>query len=193
MRIETINPATGEASGAYETMSPDLVEDVAARVHAAQRVWRNVPLPERAALLLHLAGTLRANHEVHARLITLEMGKPIAEARAEVEKCAWLCEVYAANGEAWLREEEVVADGRQHRVVYEPLGVVLGVMPWNFPFWQALRFAVPALLAGNAGLLKHAANVPGCARAIEAAFREAGFPPDLFRTVFADHATVTRS
>jgi len=190
VRIETVNPATGETSGAYETMAPAEVVDLAARVRAAQRAWRDVPLPERANLLVRLAATLRARLAAHARLITLEMGKPIVEARAEVEKCAWLCEVCAANAELWLREEEVAADGRRHRVVCEPLGVILAIMPWNFPFWQAFRFAVPALLAGNGGLLKHAANVPGCARAIEAAFGEADFPADVFRSVFADHATV---
>ncbi len=190
MRIETVNPATGETTGAYETMPPTEVTGVASCVREAQRAWREVPLPERAALLLRLAGALRASLPAHARLITLEMGKPITEARAEVEKCAWLCEVCAANAEAWLREEEVAADGRRHRVVCEPLGVILAVMPWNFPFWQAFRFAVPALLAGNAGLLKHASNVPGCARAIEASCREAGFPRDVFRAVFADHAAV---
>lgn len=192
MRIETVNPATGETTGAYETMAPAEVVRVASRVRAAQRAWRDVPLPARADLIARLAGVLRAGLAAHARLITLEMGKPIVEARAEVEKCAWLCEVCAANAQAWLREEEVAADGRRHRVVCEPLGVVLAVMPWNFPFWQAFRFAVPALLAGNGGLLKHASNVPGCARAIEAAFGEAGFPPDLFRTVFADHDAVAR-
>ncbi|MHB8078719.1 MAG: NAD-dependent succinate-semialdehyde dehydrogenase [Candidatus Krumholzibacteriia bacterium] len=190
MRIETVNPATGEATGAYETMPPTEVVGVAATVREAQRDWREVPLPARAALFTRLAAVLRADLAAHARLITLEMGKPIVEARAEVEKCAWLCEVCAANAADWLREEEIAADGRRHRVVCEPLGVILAVMPWNFPFWQAFRFAVPALLAGNAGLLKHAANVPGCARAIEAAFRAAGFPPDLFRSVFADHDAV---
>ncbi len=190
MRIETVDPATGQVTGAYDTMPLDEVLGVAARVRDAQRAWRDAPLSVRATAVGRLAPVLRARLEAHARLIAREMGKPLAEGRAEVEKCAWLCEVYAQNAARWLAEEEVAADGRRHVVALEPLGVVLSVMPWNFPFWQAFRFAVPAVLAGNGSVLKHASNVPGCARAIEDAFREAGFPEDLFRAVFADHAAV---
>jgi succinate-semialdehyde dehydrogenase/glutarate-semialdehyde dehydrogenase len=190
MRVETINPATEEPLRSYETLPPAPAAAIAARAHDAFLAWRALPVRERAARLPALAAVLRRGQEDLARTITLEMGKPIREARAEVEKCAVLCEAYAERGPGWLAEEAVAADGLKHRVVLEPLGVILAVMPWNFPFWQALRFAVPALLAGNAGLLKHAANVPGCALAIEGAFREAGFPPDLFRTILADHDTV---
>jgi len=192
MRIETVDPSTGRVSGAYETMPAEEALAVATRVRGAQRAWRDVSLAERAALIGGLAPVLRARLEEHARLIVREMGKPLVEARAEVEKCAWLCEVYAGNAGRWLAEEEVAADGRRHVVALEPLGVVLSVMPWNFPFWQAFRFAVPAVLAGNGSVLKHASNVPGCARAIEGAFAEAGFPRDLFRAVFADHETVAQ-
>ncbi len=188
MTFRTVNPATGEMVAEYRLHTAAEVAAAARGARAAFRVWRERPLAQRTALLGALAAVLRARRDDFARQITLEMGKPIAEARAEVEKCAWLCEVYAERAADWLREEEVAADGLRHRVVHQPLGVILGIMPWNYPFWQALRFAVPALTAGNAALLKHARNVSGCALAIEAAFREAGFPPDLFRAVLADHA-----
>jgi succinate-semialdehyde dehydrogenase / glutarate-semialdehyde dehydrogenase len=192
MRYETINPATEEVLGRHATLPAAEVQRRLARCTAAQRDWRDTPLPARARGLEALAAALRRRAPEHARLITLEMGKPIAEALAEVEKCAWLAEVYAREGSAWLADECVAADGFEHRVVYEPLGVILAVMPWNFPFWQALRCAVPALLAGNAVLLKLARNVPQCALAIETAVRDAGFPPDLLGSVAADHAAVAR-
>ncbi len=190
MRIECINPATGEIDTSYETWEPERILAAAEQAHAAFLAWRERPLAERSERVAALAPVLRAHADEWAAVITREMGKRIDEARAEIEKCAWLCEVYAANGEAWLADEDVEADGLRHRVAYQPLGVVLSVMPWNFPFWQALRFGVPALLAGNATLLKHARNVPGCALAIEQAFAEADFPEGLFRTVFAAHTEV---
>jgi succinate-semialdehyde dehydrogenase/glutarate-semialdehyde dehydrogenase len=190
MQIQTVNPATEAVIETYSTMPPDEIRDITRRCRRAFEDWRARSVGERAALLIPLAKALRERRDEHARLITLEMGKTIAESRAEVEKCAWLCEVYAERGEGWLAEEIVEADGLAHKVVFEPLGVVLSIMPWNFPFWQALRFAVPTLLAGNTSLLKHASNVPRCARAIAAAFAEAGFPADVFRTIFADHAAV---
>ena len=190
MHIETINPATGETLETYETMPLAQLLAIAGSVAAAQRAWRGSPIRERTLRLEALAGVLRRHAEDYARTITVEMGKPIVEARAEIEKCAVLCDVYAERAEDWLREEHVAADGIRHRVVFEPLGVILSIMPWNFPFWQALRFAVPALVAGNATVLKHASNVPRCAGAIEGALREAGFPPDLLRVVFADHEGV---
>jgi len=190
MRYETINPATGEVLGRHETLPAADAQRMLASCDAAQRRWRETPLPVRARALEALAAALRRRAPEHARLITLEMGKPIAEARSEIEKCAWLAETYAREGEAWLADEVVAADGLEHRVVYEPLGVILAVMPWNFPFWQALRFAVPAVMAGNACLLKHASNVPQCALAVEECFAAAGFPEDVFRTVLADHAAV---
>jgi succinate-semialdehyde dehydrogenase / glutarate-semialdehyde dehydrogenase len=190
MRITTIDPATEEVLQVYETMGRAGVEEIAARAHEAFLVWRDVPHAERAVRLTALAGVLRRRRDEYARTITLEMGKPITEAGAEVEKCAFLCEVYAEHAADWLREEVVAADGREHRVAFEPLGVILSIMPWNFPFWQALRFGVPALAAGNTSVLKHASNVPQCARAIEGAFREAGFPADAFRAVFADHESI---
>lgn len=188
--IHTTNPATGEHLQSYDLMSRAVVREILDRIHTAQQAWALITIEARAALVGRLAVVLRAHAPEWARLMTLEMGKPITESRAEIEKCAWLCEVYAERAAGWLAEEEVAADGVRHRVVYQPLGVVLSIMPWNFPFWQALRFGVPTLLAGNASVLKHASNVTGCALAIEQAFDEAGFPRDLFRAVVADHETV---
>ena len=190
MEFHTVNPATEETIATYHTMPRDAVLQAADMAVAAQREWRAVNVAERCAFMTKLAAVLRANCEDWARLITLEMGKPVAESRAEIEKCAWMSEVYADNGTAWLTEEIVNADGLKHRVVFEPLGVVLSIMPWNFPFWQALRFAVPGLVAGNTSLLKHASNVTGCALAIGDAFVQAGFPEGVFQTILPDYDTV---
>ncbi|MFH1143689.1 MAG: NAD-dependent succinate-semialdehyde dehydrogenase [Candidatus Eisenbacteria bacterium] len=190
MKIETVNPATGAALGSYETMRRDEVEEIARRSRAAFRVWREMSVAQRAPYFTRLAAVLRRDREANARAITIEMGKPLSEARAEVEKCAWLAEIYAERAAEWLADEAAQADGLRHAVTFQPLGVVLSIMPWNFPFWQALRFAVPAMIAGNTSLLKHARNVPQCALAIEGAFGNAGFPEGVFRSIFADHETV---
>ncbi|MFQ5908234.1 MAG: NAD-dependent succinate-semialdehyde dehydrogenase [Thermoplasmata archaeon] len=190
MKFETINPATGNVLRVYETMSRDAVFDIAQACHAAFLKWRDLDVRERGPYLRRLADVLRKNTERYARLITSEMGKPITESRAEIEKCALAAEVFADRGPEWLRDESLEADGKMHVVSYEPLGVVLSVMPWNFPFWQALRFAIPTILAGNVSILKHSNTVPECALAIEEAFGEAGFPENTFRAVIADHATV---
>ena len=190
MRYTTINPATEETIASYETMSPGAVMQIAAGSQAAYCTWRKRPLAERSAAVERLAETIRTHLEEHARFISIEMGKPIAQSRAEIAKCALLCDLYAEKAAEWLRPEEVVADGKQHRVIFQPLGVILSIMPWNFPYWQALRFAVPAIVAGNTSILKHASNVPQCAFGIEALFKQAGFPPDVFRTILADHQTV---
>ena len=188
--VTTVNPATGEDLQTYGVMGRDEVMGILSAAQQAWLRWRDVSAGERARRLTDLAAVLRREKERYGRLMTLEMGKPLGEAIAEVEKCAWLCEHYAEHAPDWLADEEVAADGLRHRVVYQPLGVVLSIMPWNYPFWQALRCAVPALAAGNASLLKHASNVTGCALLIEEAFRQAGFPEGLFATVVADHATV---
>jgi len=190
MKYQTINPATEEVIAVYETMPPGEVSRILAAAQAAYERWRILEITERAQYVAGLAPVLRAGAQKLARLISIEMGKPIVEARAEIEKCAWMAEFCAEKAEDWLRGENVVADGRQHWVVYQPLGVILGVMPWNFPFWQALRFAVPAILAGNTCILKHASNVPQCALAIEECFAAAGFPEDILRTVLVDHPVV---
>jgi succinate-semialdehyde dehydrogenase/glutarate-semialdehyde dehydrogenase len=183
MAIETRNPTTGELLERFAEWPPEQVDETIAATHRAATAWRAVPLAERARLMRRAAEVLRAGKEEYAHTMTVEMGKPIREARAEVEKCAWACEYYADTAADHLAPEEAHSDGRKAYVRFDPIGIVLAVMPWNFPFWQVFRFAAPALMAGNAGLLKHASNVPRCALAIEEVFRDAGFPVDLFRAL----------
>lgn len=181
--LTVINPATGKQLRTYAAMSKEETEAVIARADAAFQAWRTTDFAHRATLMRRAAAYLRDHTERFARLMTEEMGKPITGGRSEAEKCAWVCDYYADHAEAFLQDEEIETDARRSFVTYQPLGVILAVMPWNFPFWQVFRFAAPNLMAGNAGLLKHASNVPGCALAIEEVFREAGFPDDLFRTL----------
>lgn len=183
MPLESTNPATNETFATYDEHSAEQVDAIVRTAHDAFGTWRRVPVGERAALAARLAEVLEEHLDEWARLMTLEMGKPIAASRSEIEKCAWLCRHYAEHGEAMLADRHIEAGRTRSYVHHEPLGVVLAVMPWNFPFWQALRFAVPGLTAGNTGLLKHASNVTGCALAIEQAFTEAGYPPGVFQTV----------
>jgi succinate-semialdehyde dehydrogenase/glutarate-semialdehyde dehydrogenase len=191
MDFKTVNPATGDVIQTWSTMTPDEVMHTAGLVNEAFGQWGRMSVEARVPYFRKLAGVLRENLEDWADLITTEMGKPITESRAEIEKCAWMTEVYADNAAAWLADEEVVADGHKHAVTFQPLGIVFSIMPWNYPFWQALRFAVPGLMAGNAGLLKHASNVTGCAFAIEKAFVQAEFPANVFRTIVPDYETVS--
>ncbi|HVR99240.1 MAG TPA: NAD-dependent succinate-semialdehyde dehydrogenase [Thermoanaerobaculia bacterium] len=192
MAIESVNPATGEKIQTYEEMKPEAVSGIVDRCHDAFLAWREVPFGERARLMKAAAQALRDRKEDFARLMTEEMGKPVAGGRSEVDKCAWVCDYYSDQAEGFLSPEPVETDASRSFIAFEPLGVVLAVMPWNFPFWQVFRFAAPGLMAGNAGLLKHASNVPGCALAIEGVFREAGFPQDLFRTLLAGSSQVDR-
>jgi succinate-semialdehyde dehydrogenase/glutarate-semialdehyde dehydrogenase len=183
MKIEAVNPTTGERLNSYEAMSREDVREIVGSAHRAFLGWRRASFAERAAPMKKAAQILRQRTDEYARLIALEMGKPVKQGRAEIEKCAWACEYYADEAEGFLRPEEVKTDASRSFVTFQPLGVVLAVMPWNFPFWQVFRFSAPALMAGNVGLLKHASNVPGCALAIEQVFQEAGFPQDAFRTL----------
>jgi succinate-semialdehyde dehydrogenase / glutarate-semialdehyde dehydrogenase len=182
-QITAVNPTTEEVVASFDAFGPDEVEMALAEAHDAYLGWRELPIAERAVPMRALAALLRERADRYARLITLEMGKPITEAKAEIEKCAFGCEHFAESATRYLADEEIRANARRSIVAFQPLGVVLAVMPWNFPFWQVVRFAAPALMAGNAGLLKHASNVPQCALAIEEAFRDAGFPQGLLRTV----------
>jgi succinate-semialdehyde dehydrogenase/glutarate-semialdehyde dehydrogenase len=190
MTIRAINPATGEVLQEYEEMSVAQVRDAVAASHAAFLDWRRRPFEERARPMHAAAGILRERRTEWGALMAREMGKPVKDGRAEAEKCAWVCDYYADNAAAFLAPEEVSTDASRSFVTFNPLGVVLAVMPWNFPFWQVFRFAAPALMAGNGGVLKHASNVPGCALAIEQIFNAAGFPDHLFRTLLIDSSQV---
>ena len=190
MSIESINPATGEVLERFDETSGRELERILAAAHAAFLEWRTVPFATRAQKMREAAHVLRAHSEAYARTMTLEMGKPIVQAEAEVDKCASTCEYYADHAEAFLAEQPRETDASRSFVRFDPLGPVLAVMPWNFPFWQVFRFAAPALMAGNVGILKHASNVPRCALAIEEVFREAGFPRGLFSTVLIGASAV---
>ena len=179
----SINPATGETVGSYPYENERQLDATLNRATAAFRTWRRQPLSQRAERLQALAGALREQAEAMAQMITLEMGKPIAQARAEIEKCAQLSEWYAAHGPAMLAPEPTLVDNGSAQIEYRPLGPILAVMPWNFPVWQVLRGAVPTLLAGNTYVLKHAPNVMGSAYLIQQAFQKAGFADGLFEVI----------
>jgi succinate-semialdehyde dehydrogenase / glutarate-semialdehyde dehydrogenase len=181
--IESINPATEEVIATFEQFTPAQVEQALVDAAAAFRQWREQSFAQRSRAMRRAAELLRQRKERYAGLITAEMGKPITQAEAEVEKCAWVCEYFAGNAERFLARRPAQTNARLSYVAFEPLGVVLAVMPWNFPFWQVFRFAAPTLMAGNTAVLKHASNVPQCALAIEEVFRDAGFPPGVLRTV----------
>ena len=190
MSIQSINPATGQVLETFKETAPAEVERALARALSAFLAWRDVPFATRTQHMQKAASVLRGRKAEFARTMTLEMGKPIVQGEAEVEKCAWTCEYYAQHAQAMLAEQPRETDASRSFVRFDPLGVVLAVMPWNFPFWQVFRFAAPALMAGNAGVLKHASNVPRCALQIEEVFRDAGFPPGLFATLLVGSSAV---
>jgi succinate-semialdehyde dehydrogenase/glutarate-semialdehyde dehydrogenase len=183
MAITSINPATGKPIRTYQEMTPEAAAAAVVQAHSAWQEWRSTPFSQRAPLMKKAAALLRQRKSELSTLMADEMGKPLAQGVAEVEKCAWVCEYYADFAESHLAPEVVKTDNAKSYVAFEPLGVVLAIMPWNFPLWQVFRFAAPALMAGNAGVLKHASNVPGCAMAIEQILKDAGFPSGLFRTL----------
>lgn len=190
MAIESVNPATGETIATYEEMGRGEVDEILDAAAAAQTEWRNVPVAERAATLRRAAAILQEGAQEYGVLMAREMGKPVAAGRSEAEKCAWVCDYYAERAEGFLADREVETDALRSFVTFRPLGVVLAVMPWNFPFWQVFRFAAPALAAGNAAVLKHASNVFGCALAIEDVFHRAGIPEPLFRALLVGSGAV---
>ncbi|MEM1270329.1 MAG: NAD-dependent succinate-semialdehyde dehydrogenase [Bacteroidota bacterium] len=192
MPLQTINPATGETVRIYPDMKEPEVDAVLRDVETAQALWARTDMETRAAAMTRLAGRLRDRSEELAGLMAVEMGKPVTQGRSEIEKCAWLCEYYAEHAAGFLEDVLVETDHAESFVTYRPLGVILAIMPWNYPFWQVIRFASPTLMAGNGAVLKHSNNTTGCALAAEELFREAGFPRHLFRTLVIDVPDVRR-
>src|SRR2546422_576082 len=184
MSVRSINPATGEVLETFQETAADELARILEGADAASREWCRTPAAERAERLRAAARVLRERKDTYARTMALEMGKPLAQGVAEAEKCAWVCDYYADHGPAFLADEPHPTDASRSYVRFEALGPVFAIMPWNFPFWQVFRFAAPALVAGNAGILKHAPNVPRCAIEIETVFQDPGFPDGLFRAVF---------
>ena len=181
--LNSINPSNSELIASYEEMTKEEVKIIISDVNSAYQKWRLTSFSHRAQLMKNAAEILQDRKEDLGRLMTFEMGKPFLQAVAEANKCASVCEYYADNAERILENQIIETDASKSYVAYRPIGIVLAVMPWNFPFWQVLRFAAPALMAGNVGVLKHASNVQGCALEIEKIFQDAGFPKNVFRTL----------
>ncbi len=190
MAIETINPTTNKLVKSFEKMRDEQVNEIIISSEKAYQYWRKTTFEHRAKLLKSSANVLRSNSKKYAEIMTLEMGKPISQSIAEIEKCAWVCEYYAENAEQMLSKEMIKTDASESFVQFDPIGIVLAVMPWNYPLWQVFRFAAPALMAGNVALLKHASNVPMSALAIEEIFIETGFPDGIFKTLLIDSSQV---
>jgi succinate-semialdehyde dehydrogenase/glutarate-semialdehyde dehydrogenase len=186
MAIESRNPYTGHVLQSFPAFSAAETEQVLTEAHQAAAEWRTTSFAERAAVLRQAGELLRRRQHELAHLMAIEMGKPVRDGRAEAQKCAACCDYYAAHAESFLADEEIKTDAGRSFLSYAPLGVVLAIMPWNFPLWQVVRFAAPALMAGNVGLLKHAPNVPQCALALEKIFHDAGLPPAAFRTLLIE-------
>ncbi len=190
--IQSINPATGKVLQQYEELQPHAINQKITQGHQAWLDWRRTSYAHRAALMHQAAKLLRVQSDKLANLMANEMGKPLKEGIGEIEKCADTCDYYAENAAQFLQDESIMTDASESYVHFEPLGMVLAIMPWNFPFWQVFRFLAPALMAGNAGLLKHASNVPGCALAIERVLLEAGFPLHVFQTLLIGSKAITK-
>ncbi len=184
--MKSVNPATGEIIEEYEQMDGAEIAGIIHKADAAQKEWLHLSFEERAKRLNKAAEILRDRSSEFAELMAREMGKPLAQGESESEKCAWVCEYYAENASRFLQNQQIKTDASSSYVAFNPLGTVLAIMPWNFPFWQLFRFGAPALMAGNAVILKHAPNVTGCGLAIESLLHEAGIPSTLFRTIVAD-------
>ncbi|MHB8580166.1 MAG: NAD-dependent succinate-semialdehyde dehydrogenase [Ignavibacteriaceae bacterium] len=181
--IKSINPATGEEINSYPVMDENEIAKIISLSHFDFLSWKDTDFSERVLKMKRAAEILLEKRDSLGKLMTLEMGKPILQSKSEIEKCSWVCNYFADNAERILSDEVITTEASKSFVTFRPLGAVLAVMPWNFPFWQVFRFAAPNLMAGNAGILKHSSNVTGCALAIEEIFREAGFPENIFRTL----------
>jgi succinate-semialdehyde dehydrogenase/glutarate-semialdehyde dehydrogenase len=188
--ITSVNPATGKAIRSFDLQDDAAVDAALEAAAQAQRAWRRVPVGERVGLLSRMAAALRAGKARYADMIVREMGKPIVEAEAEIEKCAYNCDFYAEHAPAYLADEPVASNASESVIAFEPLGVVLAIMPWNYPFWQYFRFVAPALAAGNGAILKHANNVPECALAVQEVMEAAGTPAGLTATLLVDTSKV---
>src|ERR1700758_4765651 len=186
-KIETINPTTGRVISSYESMSIDEIGLITKNAQHAFEKWRKKEILERCDYIRDLAKILIRNKDRYARIVTEEMGKPIIQSIAEIDKCALVCEYYSENAEAFLRDEIVPTEFRKSFISFEPLGVVAGIMPWNFPFWQVMRYAVPTLIAGNVAVLKHSSVCIGSALQIQETFRESGFPDNVFQCITGDY------
>jgi len=190
MALRSVNPATGAEIERFDELKPKEVDAALSKATRASMAWKSATLEERSERLRAAANVLRRNKRRYGEIMAREMGKPIRDGMAEVEKCAWACDYYAENGARLLADEDVKTEAKRSFVRFEPLGPVLAVMPWNFPFWQVFRFAAPALMAGNVGLLKHASNVPRCALTIQEVFEDAGFPEGAFQSLLVGSASV---
>lgn len=190
MNIESINPVNGEIIKTYTPHSTDQVKQKIRQTHEAFLGWKDISFTRRAEYMRKTSEILKKRKQEFAELMALEMGKPVKAGVGEIEKCALACEYYAEHAAAFLSDETIKTDASKSYVTFKPLGVILAVMPWNFPFWQTFRFLAPGLMAGNCGVLKHSSNVPGCALAIEEVIREAGFPPNVFQTLLIGSSAV---
>ncbi len=192
MKYRSVNPYTGEEMATFDTITERMLEESLDQSWSAFEKWRKIPVRERIPLFLNLAETLLKNKEMYAETMTMEMGKPVSQAVAEVKKCAMACHYYSDNAERFLKPERISSPAGKSIIRYDPIGIVLAVMPWNFPFWQVIRCLVPALAAGNSLLLKHASNVPLSALNIEKAVAMSGFPDGIFMNLFIDHSQVEK-
>lgn len=190
--IQTRNPYTGAPLKEYALHTHEEVEQCIIQANETFLTWKEMDVAARGTLFTHLADLMHQRKEDYAKLMAQEMGKPVKQGRAEIEKCLWLCDFYVKNAPVFLADEIIETEAGESFISYDPLGVILAVMPWNYPFWQVMRFAVPTLMAGNTALLKHASNVTGCALALEELFKDAGFPEHIFGTVLAGHGQVAK-
>jgi|TARA_B100001105_G_scaffold78310_1_gene62021 succinate-semialdehyde dehydrogenase/glutarate-semialdehyde dehydrogenase len=188
--LRSINPSNGDIVGVYPQLSAQELNQLILEVNSEFDFWRKIPIKDRCQYFKYLAEAIQMRKDEFARLMALEMGKPLSQGIVELEKCAWVCNYYADNGEKFLADQNIITDASESYVSFQPLGVILAIMPWNFPFWQVFRFVAPAMIAGNVAVLKHASNVQGCADAIEGLFIEVGIPNNTFRNLTIDSSKV---